>query len=123
MIREKSAPSIETFYMNAELLLKSKKTREHDLLKPILVSRNQITEILSRVNKFTLDVTLSSLYVLCDLWYKKRSKKLNIYQDNSKQIEHYREIIEFTKNLDLPAQEIGFGSRKMIFPTQIEKLE
>ena len=46
-----------------------------------------------------------------------------MFQDSSKQIEYFIEYIEFTRTLNIPKQEIGFDSRRMTFPTQIEKLE
>lgn len=123
MMRVKSKESISNFYSAAKKLYNSNKTKERKLLAPILASEAQIDFILENVNKFTIDVTLSAFYILCDLWYKKTGKKLNIYHDDSKQIEHQKQFIEFTKSLNIPQQEIGYGSRKMTFPTQIEKIE
>lgn len=123
MMRTKTEETINEFYKASKLLFNSTKTKERDLILPVLQSENQITDILERVSKYTIDLTLSSFYILCDLWYKKVNKKLNIFQDNSKQMEHYKEYIEFTKNLNIPKQEIGFDSRKITFPTQIEKME
>lgn len=75
------------------------------------------------MTKFTIDVTLSSFYVLCDLWFRKTNLKLDIKQDNSKQIESQNEFIEFIKSISIEPQEIGYGSRKLVFPTQINSLE
>ncbi|MGJ1537355.1 DUF3800 domain-containing protein [Sphingobacterium multivorum] len=123
MMRTKTLESIDTFYFLAQELHDSSKTREKGLIVPILKSKNQIDEILSHVDKFALDVTLSGFYVICDLWYKRVRKKLSIFHDSSKQIDHYREHIEFTSNLQMETQEIGFDSRTMTYPTQIESLE
>jgi len=123
MVRNKTKESIIEFYKNADKLYKQAKTKERGLLQPIMNSKSQINEILEGINKFTVDLTLSSFYILCDLWYKKLNHKINIVQDSSKQIEHYKEYIEFTKNLDIETQEVGFDSRTITFPTQIEKLE
>ena len=123
MMRKKTENCISEFYKNAKCLFNSAKSKERRLLEPILDSEKQIAEILKGVDKFTIDVTLSSFYILSDLWHKKTNKKLNIIQDSSKQIEYYQEYIDFTKALNIPKQEIGFGSRKMTFPTQIEKIE
>lgn len=123
MVRIKTNESIADFYKNAKLLFSSLKSKEKDLIAPILDSKKQIETILEGIDKFTIDVTLSSFYVLCDLWHKKSGRMLNIYQDNSKQIAYYKEYIEFTKSLNISKQEIGYGSRKVVFPTQIEKME
>jgi hypothetical protein len=123
MMRKKTEISISEFYKNAKELFNSAKSKERRLLQPILDSEKQIANILNNVDKFTIDLTLSSFYILSDLWHKKTNKQLNIFQDSSKQIEHYQEYIYFTKTLKIPKQEIGFGSRKMTFPTQINKIE
>jgi len=122
MVRKKGEDEIEQFYQSAKELYDSPKTNERALLKPVIESREQIQEILSHIDKFTLDVTLAGFYNLCDLWHKRTGNKLRIFQDNSKQIDFYREHIEFTANLNIEKQDIGYDSRKMIYPTQIEKL-
>jgi Protein of unknown function (DUF3800) len=123
MMRTKTSESIDDFYENIIILYHLDTTIHKEILDPLINSRYNIENILRNVNKFTIDVTLSGFYVLCDLWYKKTNNKLAIFQDNSKQISHYKEYIEFTKSLNIPKQEIGFGNRKMTFPTQIESLE
>ena len=123
IMRTKTPESIEAFYGLARKLYDSPKTREKTLIAPILKSREQIDEILSHVDKFALDVTLSGFYVICDRWYKRTGKKLTIFHDNSKQIEHFRSHIDFTTNLQMEAQQIGFDSRTMTYPTQIESLQ
>lgn len=123
MIRSKDKNDIEIFYKIVQDLHNSELTKEKALILPILLSKHQIDDILENVNKFTIDVTLSSFYVLCDIWYKKTNQKLQIIQDNSKQIESQKEFIEFSKSLNMEPQEIGYGSRKLIFPTQIDTLQ
>lgn len=122
MMRTKKETDIIDFYNSVNKLYKSLKPEYKQLLEPIIHSKKQINIILEGVNKFTIDLTLSSFYIICDKWYKKTNEKLNIIQDDSKQIEFFKSYIEFTKSLNLPKQEIGFGSRKMTFPTQIENL-
>ena len=80
MMRTKTEETINEFYKASKLLFNSTKTKERDLILPVLQSENQITDILERVSKYTIDLTLSSFYILCDLWYKKVNKKLNIFQ-------------------------------------------
>ncbi|HLO46001.1 MAG TPA: DUF3800 domain-containing protein [Leadbetterella sp.] len=123
MMRTKTPDSVSDFYEKIVILYHLDTTIHNEILDPLISSRYNIENVLGNVNKFTIDNTLSSFYVLCDLWHKKTDKKLNIFHDNSKQISHYKEYIEFTKTLDIPKQEIGFGNRKMTFPTQIESLE
>lgn len=122
MMRTKEEKSITEFYKTVQILYDSLKNKERDLIEPILLSRKQITRILQGVNKFTMDVTLSCFYVLCDYWHKKTNKKLRVFQDSSKQIEYYKEYIDFTRTLNVPKQEVGFDSRRITFPTQIEEI-
>lgn len=123
MIRIKDNSSIEDFYLNVNSLLLSDKTEQKELLFPLIESKKIVNNILNNIDKFSLDLTVSSFYIICDLWYRKTEEKLSIIQDDSKQMEHFKEFIELTRTLAIPNQEIGFGNRKMIFPTQIEKLE
>ena len=123
MIRSKDKIDIDYFYKIVQQLNDSELTKEKALINPILLSKDQIDDILENVNKFTIDITLSSFYVLCDLWFKKTNHKLDIIQDNSKQIESQKDFIEFSKTLSIEPQEIGYGIRKLIFPTQINSLQ
>lgn len=123
MIRSKESSDIDSFYKVVQKLYDSELTKEKALLYPILLSKEQIEDILENVKKFTIDVTLSSFYVLCDLWFKKTQQKLDIIQDDSKQIESQKEFIEFSKSINIEPTEVGYGSRKLVFPTQINSLE
>lgn len=123
MVRRKTGESIENFYHHADQLLADVPTEDKWLLSLIVESKNQIDHILLQIDKFALDVTLSSFYVLCDRWYKKTGKKLRIYQDDSKQITHYRDHIDFTTNLNIETQSVGFDDRTMVYPTQIHELK
>lgn len=122
MMRKKREEDIEEFYNSLEVLSNHPNTKERDLIDPILESKHQIQEILHSIDKFALDVTLSGFYILCDKWYKKTKNKLRIIQDDSKQIEHYKEHIDFTTKLKIEQKNIGYDSRRMIYPTQISAL-
>ncbi|MDP4183782.1 MAG: DUF3800 domain-containing protein [Bacteroidota bacterium] len=98
-------------------------TKESEILLPIIYNSYYIDEILEAVNKFTLDVTLSSFMVICDKWYILTGEKMKVHFDKSKQIEYYKDFIEFTRTMNLEKIQVGYGSRKMTFPSQIESLE
>ncbi len=122
MFRERTTISIINFYHIVEELYYSLNEDDKHLIGPILGSKRHIREILSVANKYTLDVTLSGFYSACDFWYKSFNEKFDVVCDDSKQLDYYTEIIEFTKNLDIPIQEVGYGKRKMTFPLQINDL-
>jgi len=123
MIRDKDEQSVIDFYSALNSLYNDNDTKESEILIPIIYSSHYIDEILKAVDKFTLDVTLPSFMVICDKWYNKTGNKLRVHFDNSKQIEYYKDYVEFTRTINSEKVEVGYGSRVMTFPTQIESLE
>ncbi|MDF0715756.1 DUF3800 domain-containing protein [Muricauda sp. 334s03] len=123
MIRIKDQRTINEFYKNAKKLLGSINDKSAELIQLVVDSEKYITEIIEGVTQYTLDVTLSSFLVLSNYWFQNLNQKLNILFDNSKQIEYYNDYIQFMRDLKIRTQEIGYGSRKMIFPTQIKDLK
>ena len=124
MIRAKSVESINTFYLTANELLDS--IEEKSVLLLIIESHKYIEEILSSIDKYSIDVTLSTFLVLCDLWYKSLKLKLDVRFDESKQIRHYNDYLQHSMALaaeDPELKEIGYDIRKMTFPPQINSLE
>jgi len=122
MFRSKDADSIENFY-RCTIDLHDSCDEEYTILYPILFGKKYIKTAIKYATKYTLDVTLSAFLLLCDSWYKKLFKKIDVYFDNSKQIEYYTDYIKFLRDMNSDKVEVGFGSRKMIFPTQIRNLE
>lgn len=122
-MRSKSRTDIEHFFKLVNDLFESLKSEEKLLIEPIIESQGQIQSILETVNKYTIDLTLSNFYVLCDKWYRKINMKLTILHDDSTQIKFYKDYIAFTQTLIAPKQDVGYGSRTLIFPTQIEELK
>ncbi len=123
MMRTKDEISITNFYLITNSFSQQIDERLKTIfITPIIKSRQQIKSILESVDKFSLDVTLSSFFTLCDLWYKKLNTKINIVFDNSKQIGFYQEVIKSMKQMNIEIQEVGYGNRTMIFPTQIDNV-
>lgn len=123
MIRIKTSTEIDKFYKCLSILYLSIPQNEKHLLDPIINSKNQIGIILDSLDKFSIDVTLSSFLVLCNLWSKKLGSKIDILHDDSKQIAHYNDYIGFAKNIDMETREVGYDSRTMTFPAQINSLD
>jgi len=123
MFRKRDSDSINKFYKTVEELIETVDDEYLGLLYPIRDSRPQILRILENSDKFTIDVTFSCFLVLCDRWYKVLGEKFDVIFDNSKQIEHYSEYIEFVRNLKVEIQEVGFDSRKMTYPAQINSVQ
>ena len=124
MMRKKDQISVDSFYLAVTEFSKniSEKYREV-FFDPILESKNQIKSILKLSDKFSMDVTLSAFMVLSDLWYEKLEKKIDVIFDNSKQIEFYKEYIDYMRNMKIEQQKVGYGDKTMNFPAQINSIE
>tara|TARA_R110000868_G_scaffold400968_1_gene676223 strand:+ start:240 stop:1313 length:1074 start_codon:yes stop_codon:yes gene_type:complete len=125
MIRSKSEESITSFYTTANELL-STIIKEKEIVQPIVDSQKHIIDIMQSIDKFSIDVTFSTFLVLCDNWYKKTKKKIDVRFDESNQIRHYNYYLEHTRAIALKTPktiEIGFDSRKITFPPQINSLK
>src|SRR5690606_27213846 len=116
--------SINTFYATAEKLLDA--VKEKSVLEPIVESKKYISDIMQSIDKYSIDITFSTFLVLCDKWYKQNKKKIDVRFDESKQIRHYDYYLEHTRKIaEITPEtiEIGFDSRKMTFPPQINSIE
>jgi len=119
LIKNKSQEDIENFYHAVFKLYNSLNPQDKTMIFPLLISRNQIGEILESVEKYTLDITLSNFIVQCNEWGKRLDDNINVIFDDSRQLEYYKEFILFhTKNM--PPQEAGYGSRKLKYPLPID---
>ena len=124
MFRDKTKVSIENFYKSVQKLIKSSTDKQFKkTLSPILLSFEIIDKILAYEDKFRLDITSTSFVVLCDHWGRTLKKKFNVIADESKPLVHYNEIYNKLKSGTIPAQEIGYGSRKMHLPLKINELK
>lgn len=122
MFRVRDSDSIEEFYKNTEKLFQSPKTKQKDILIPVLKSKEQIIEILESLDKYSLDITLSSFLVLCNLWYDKLGHKLTVLHDNSKQIEFYEYLIDKLTNSGVLTKVVNIGTQSVTLPYQVKSL-
>lgn len=125
MIRTKSEMSIKQFYSTLKELYSTIKNREQQgILLPIIASESQIHTILSNVFKYTIDPTLPAFTVLCDWWYRELISEFEVMHDNSKQIDYWKDLIEFISNQDYMEQkEVGYDYRTIIYPLNIKELK
>ncbi|WP_189356763.1 DUF3800 domain-containing protein, partial [Arenibacter certesii] len=124
MIRNKDAVSINNSYTITEELYSQ--IDEKEILDPVRKSKNHIQEVLSVVDRFSIDVTFSTFLVLCDKWAKQIGSKIDVRFDQSKQIEHYSRYIEKTLELvpkTSKTTEIGYDNRTMSFHHQISSVK
>lgn len=122
MVRVQSSDSIDNFYRAARNLYNSPLTKERNILVAILKSKEQITDILSYIDKFSLDVTLSSFLVLSNLWYLKSKKRLIVFHDKSKQLEFYKDLIFKLTNTEHDSKVTHLGTQDVVLPYQIQNL-
>lgn len=123
MARIKTPESIELFYQVARRLYDAPNTKERKLLVTVLKSQEQIDEILSYIDKFALDVTLSSFLTLCHLWFVKSKVQLTVFHDNSKQLEFYEFLLEKLIDVTKDVQIVQMGTQEVTLPYQVKKLK
>ncbi|GAA3555853.1 DUF3800 domain-containing protein [Snuella lapsa] len=124
MIRTKEQADINNFYTLANELYNQ--IEEKLILKPIIESKKHIDEVMTAIDKFSIDVTFSTFLVLSDKWSKFLKERIEVRFDQSKQLEHYNKYIEETLKLqeaDAKTIEIGFDNRTMTFPHQINSVK
>lgn len=121
MMREPQIETAEDFYQVVIQLKGQTASRFSELLEYILMSRQILDVVLTGDKTYSLDVTISSLLVLINYWHKKTGTYLNILTDNSKQIEAHENIINGLMSIP-NKQEVGYDSRKQLFPLPITKL-
>jgi hypothetical protein len=93
-----------------------------DILQLIVLSSQHVRSITHAFDKYTLDAMLSCFIDHCNFWAKKYDKPFDITFDNSKQIEYWKDMIDFLTH-NLPTGEVGFGSRKHRYPLLINSLK
>lgn len=125
MIRKKDSESIDSFYLKAEEIFNHiEKESEKNFFFPILKSKDFIEDILTSINKFSIDLALPSLTILSDVWYKNENVSIKIIHDDSKQVEFWKDYIIFmSKHISKKKVDVGFDDRKMTFPLQIDSIE
>lgn len=124
LINHKSDESIKKFHSTVSELYDSIDEDDESLISPILFSFSQIEGILEHVYKYSIDIACPSFTILCDWWHKELGQPFRIIHDQSKPIEYWKELIQFTANPDfMEEMEVGFGSRKMSYPLKISNLE
>lgn len=111
------------FYEAVQKLYKTlKHKKDKQLVAFILDSLPHVNEILPAVGKYTLDATLSCFNSHCHHWADVYKEPFDVIVDNSKQIEYWEDMIKFLTEA-LPAQEVGYGSRKHKYPLLIKSLK
>lgn len=123
LIRTKDKDSFISFGIAIDnLKAKMARSEVEVFMFPLLQPETFLDEVRSTSTKFTLDFTLSLFLTHCDKWHKKSGDKLSVLFDNSKQIEHYKEYIDWVRGLDCTKTDVGFGDKTMTFPAQIDEL-
>lgn len=122
-IRADTDSNCNAFYVAVEKLHYVTKPEYSHILKMLLASRHHLNSIRKSLNKYTLDTTLSCFVAHCTFWAQvRKDKPFDITFDNSKQMEYWRDLIDFLTH-SLPESKVGFGSRKYKFPLPINSLK
>ena len=113
---------IDDFLFKIELLknLINDRTLNDYFFRPIINSKHLLSNLFYCHDKYQLDVTLGSFTWLVNSWGNKLGKKFNVYHDESKQIEYYKEFILFTT--EIPTKSVGYINKEIHFPLKINEL-
>jgi hypothetical protein len=104
-----------------ELYHSLKHKKDKWLISLIMASIEHIRSITDNLDKYTLYATLSCFNAHCHHWADIYKAPFDITFDNSKQIEYWRDMIDFMTH-NLPEAEVGYGSRKHKYPLLINSL-
>lgn len=122
MMRQQTQESIDAFYSNVDFLCEFSNNYLTDILQHIRLSRRILDDILVEDNKFCLDTTVTSLLCMIEHWFKKLGMKVNIITDNSKQIAAGLGIIQQLSQLTCKQQNVGYDTRKHLFPLPVSSI-
>ena len=123
LIREPSDEKIENFYNSTIDLVESVCEKDKIFLEPILESKKQIKEILLHQTKYAIDLSLPAFSSLCGLWGDQIKNKFDAVHDDSKQIEFWKEYIEFySSHSKISPIKVGYDYRRMKYPMAIKSL-
>ena len=111
------------FYAAVNKLLESVKGSTDKLLIGLIAKSQRFKESIEYgLGKYTLDITLSCLVAHCQHWADICQNPFNITFDASKQIDYWRDRIEYLSK-ELPPAEVGYGSRKYKYPLLIDNFK
>lgn len=124
MIRDKSNISINGFYSSLNELYNIINKEDRPLLSAIVESEYIIKDIIANIYKYSIDLTLPSFITLCNSWYNELNKNFDIYHDQSKQINYWKELIEFTSSPEfMNDRNFNFRKQEITFPLKINELK
>lgn len=93
------------------------------ILSPILNTNIEYVKfLLEDLEKYQIDLALSTFVVLVNDWGIEFKSGFDVFHDDSKQIQHYQEFIDFISK-EVDEVEAGFSTRKLQFPLAINQLE
>lgn len=123
LIRKHDEKAIQEFYDYLRILYKQVPKWQKNVLEYFILSELHIKSIIESLRIYTIDLALPSFTLMSDIWHKQINEKLDIYHDDSKQIEFWREYIDYlTEEMGNGKTEVGYDERKMFFPLQINSL-
>lgn len=121
-IREANPKNCYLFYNSVSVFRDQLTPEDGMILDLIMWSYKHLDTIVPSLDKYSLDATLSCFNSHCQFWAKVYNKPFDIVFDQSKQIDYWRNLIDFL-TLHLPEQEVGYGSRKYKYPLLINELK
>lgn len=116
MLREQTDRAINEFYELTEQIPTNEHLREvHDIFVPLLLSRRQISSILTHSTGDSLDPAIPSLFNHCVEWGK-GGTDFEVVHDSSKPIKNYIDVFNKFMATDVGGITAGYDRRKFSLP-------
>ncbi len=124
MFKARDEEAITKFYNTLnELITVSKDDYFSSLLKKIGESKNQIENILKDWHIYNIDNTLTGFMSLIDYWNRKTDKYFDAFVDDSKQLEHFKYLIDNITSINTHQHEIGSDRRTYQLPIKLKEIK
>jgi len=124
MIRDSKIENIQNFYISFSQLYENLESEDKLILDPILRSKLIIKKVLKNITKYSIDLSLSIFTALASAWGKQINENIDVFHDDSKQIEFWLEYIGFFSHKNKSeVKEVGFDYRKINYPLPINSIQ
>lgn len=123
LMRRKTEESIKNFYDHIQVI--SVGILDNPIFHALKLSRSHVKLMLESSNKYSIDPAYPAFTSLVNHWYHELKSRFDVIHDNSKQIEYWKELIEFFsdqglhEHTELPI----ITGNSSIFPLPVNNLE
>lgn len=123
LMRKKNQESIRKFYDHIQEI--SVGILDNPIFHAIKLSEKHVNLVLESSNKYSIDPAYPAFTSLVNHWYYELDRRFEVIHDDSKQIEYWKELIDFFSDqtlheyTELPI----ITGNSSVFPLPVDKLE